>query len=41
VDAILFLGDQAYNFQDQEGRQGDGYLEFIKSVTSKIPFQVN
>lgn len=40
IDAVLQLGDQAYNLQDNNGHQGNEYLEFIQPLTSKIPFQV-
>jgi len=34
------LGDQAYDFQKEEGSVGNDYMKFIKSITSKVPFQV-
>ncbi len=40
IDAILFLGDMAYNLQTNQGETGNQFLEYIRDVTSKIPFQV-
>lgn len=41
IDAILFLGDMAYNLDYDEGRKGNKFLEYITPVTSLAPFMVN
>ncbi len=40
TDAIVYLGDQAYDMNEDDGQVGNDYLYFAKSVTSSIPFQV-
>jgi len=40
-DAILFLGDLAYNLDSENGEIGNTFLQWAKSITSNIPFQVN
>jgi hypothetical protein len=39
-DAILFLGDLAYNLDSEDGQVGNTCLQWAKSITSNIPFQV-
>jgi len=39
-DAIVFLGDQGYDMYQQEGKVGNEFLLFAKTITSSIPYQV-
>jgi len=39
-DALVFLGDMAYDLDNQHGQVGNEFLKFIKEVTSTVPFQV-
>ena len=41
IDAIVLLGDQAYDMNDEEGKVGNDFLTFAKSITSNVPYQVN
>jgi hypothetical protein len=40
-DAIVFLGDMAYDINDFNGRIGNDFLKWAINITSSIPFQVN
>ena len=40
IDAILFLGDIAYNLNFYKGRKGNDFLEFMRPVSSRVPFMV-
>lgn len=40
IDAIVFLGDQGYDMYQEDGKIGNDFLKFVKSVTSRIPYQV-
>lgn len=37
-DSIVFLGDIAYDLESKSGDTGNDFLEFIKPITSNIPF---
>lgn len=39
-DALVFLGDQGYDLHNHAGKVGNEYLEFVKPITSEVPFQV-
>jgi hypothetical protein len=41
IDSILYLGDLAYDLDDDNGERGNSFLTFIKDITSVVPFQVN
>jgi hypothetical protein len=38
VDAIVHLGDHAYNIADNDGRRGDGYLNAFQHVIARMPW---
>jgi hypothetical protein len=40
IDSILYLGDLAYNLEDDSGERGNSFLTFIKDISSLAPFQV-
>lgn len=40
TDAIVFLGDQGYDLYEKEGKVGNEFLRFAKSITSSVPYQV-
>lgn len=40
TDAIVFLGDQGYDLYQKDGKVGNDFLSFAKSITSSIPYQV-
>jgi hypothetical protein len=40
IDGIMYLGDLAYDLQDENGQIGNLFLEFITDISSKVPFQV-
>ena len=39
-DAILFLGDMAYDLDDDHGTNGDLFLNSIQPIASRIPFMI-
>lgn len=39
-DAILFLGDMAYDLDDEHGTNGDLFLNCMQPITSRIPFMI-
>lgn len=41
IDALVFLGDQGYDLYQEEGKVGNKFLKYAKSITSNIPYQVN
>jgi hypothetical protein len=40
VDAIVHVGDIAYDLFDNDNRQGDAYMKYLESVVSRIPYMV-
>jgi len=40
TDAVVFLGDMAYDLDTKDGEVGNDFLKFAQGVTSAIPFQV-
>ena len=40
TDALVLLGDQAYNFDKKQGKVGNDFMNFIKPITSSLPYQV-
>lgn len=40
TDAIIFLGDLAYDLNDENGQRGNNFMKFIANVTSTTPFQL-
>ncbi len=41
TDSILFLGDMAYDIDDDWGERGHNFLKFIKDISSETPFQLS
>lgn len=41
IDAIVFLGDMAYNLNKNNGEKGNEFLAFAQGLISTIPFQVS
>lgn len=41
TDSIAFLGDLAYDLNDENGQRGNNFLKFINNVTLNIPFQLS
>lgn len=39
-DGILFLGDMAYDLDDEHGTNGDLFLNSIQPIASRIPFMI-
>ncbi len=39
-DATLFLGDLAYDLNEQNGVKGNNFMEFIRPFTSSVPFMI-
>jgi UDP-2,3-diacylglucosamine pyrophosphatase LpxH len=40
IDAILHVGDIAYDMKDDNGKKGDKFLKMIQPIASRIPYQV-
>ena len=38
MDAILMLGDHAYNWAMGDERRGDGYMDAFSPVISEVPW---
>ena len=38
IDAILHVGDLAYDMFEDEGRKGDNFMNMIQSVSTQIPY---
>lgn len=41
TDAVLFLGDIAYDLNEEKGERGNTFLNYIKDITSVVPFQMS
>ena len=41
TDAIAFLGDLAYDLNDENGQRGNNFMKFINNITLNIPFQLS
>ena len=39
-DAVLQPGDFAYDFRDQDGRNGDKYMQMLQPLVAQVPFMV-
>lgn len=38
IDAILHVGDLAYDMFEDEGRQGDRFMNMIQNVATQLPY---
>lgn len=38
IDAILHVGDLAYNIFEDEGRKGDNFMNMIQGVATQVPY---
>jgi hypothetical protein len=38
IDAVVHLGDHAYNIAENDGRRGDGYLNAFQPIISSVPW---
>ena len=38
VDAILHVGDMAYDMFEDDGRQGDRFMNMIQDVAVQVPY---
>jgi hypothetical protein len=40
TDAVVYLGDLAYDLDTDNGEKGNTFLEYARNVSSKVPFMV-
>jgi len=41
TDSIIFLGDLAYDLNDENGQRGNNFMKFISNITVNVPFQLS
>lgn len=41
TDSIIFLGDLAYDLNDENGQRGNNFMKFISNITWNVPLQLS